>query len=100
MKTRRIFLASIPAAALALTVARANAATALAETDPTAVALGYKADAKKVDVKKYPSYVSGRVCANCNLYAGKPGDKVAPCGIFAGKVVDGKGWCVAWVKRG
>ena len=99
MKTRRIFLASIPAAALALATARANAATPLAETDPTAVALGYKADARKVDIKKYPAFVPGQQCSNCKLYAGKPTDKVAPCSIFAGKTVNAKGWCVAWVKR-
>ncbi len=99
MKTRRTFLASLPAAALALTMAKASAATALAETDPTALALGYKADAKKVDTKKYPAFVPGQQCSNCKLYAGKPSDKLAPCSIFAGKTVAAKGWCVAWVKR-
>ena len=99
MKTLRIFLASIPATALALTMARAYAATALAESDPTAVALGYKADARKVDTKKYPAFVSGQQCSNCKVYAGKPTEKVAPCSIVAGKTVNGKGWCVAWVKR-
>lgn len=100
MTTRRIFLATIPATALALGLGKANAApTALAETDPTAVGLGYKADARKVDTKKYPAYARGQQCANCKLYAGKPTDPAAPCSIFAGKLVKGKGWCVAWVKK-
>ncbi len=99
MTTRRIFLSSIPAGALALTLGKANAAAPLAESDPTAVALGYKADAKKVDTKKFPAYAKGQQCANCKLYAGKSTDPVAPCSIFAGKTVNGKGWCVAWVKK-
>ena len=99
MTTRRIFLASIPITALALKAGSASAAVVLAETDPTAVALGYKDDVKKVDKKKYPAYASGQQCANCKLYAGKPTDPMAPCSIFAGKSVIGKGWCMAWVKK-
>lgn len=101
MTTRRIFLASIPASAITLALNNATAAAAvLSETDPTAVALGYKADASKVDVKKYPAYARGQKCANCKLYAGKATDPMAPCSIFAGKLVNGKGWCAAWVKKG
>ena len=99
MTSRRTFLATIPASALALGLGNASAATALSESDPTAVGLGYKADAAKVDVKKYPAFVPGQHCANCKLYAGKPTDAAAPCAIFAGKQVRGKGWCVAWVKK-
>lgn len=101
MTTRRIFLVSIPASALALGLgnATAAAAVALSEADPAAAALGYKADASKVDVKKYPAFVRGQQCANCKLYVGKPTDAQAPCSIFGGKLVAGKGWCVAWVKK-
>ena len=99
MTTRRIFLTSIPASALAVALGNANGAAILAETDPTAVALGYKADAKKVDTKKFPAYKAGQQCANCKLYAGNPTDPAAPCSIFAGKSVMGKGWCVAWAKK-
>lgn len=101
MTSRRIFLATLPAAgALALGVKHAAAAPALiAETDPTAAALGYKADASKVDTKKFPGYVKGRNCAGCQLYVGKPTDASAPCSIFAGKLVAGKGWCAAWAKK-
>ena len=98
MTTRRIFLVSIPASALALKLGSAAAAVALAEADPTAVALGYKENVKKVDMKKYPTVVRGQQCSNCKLYAGKPTDPTAPCSIFAGKSVNGKGWCAAWAK--
>ena len=101
MTTRRIFLATLPAAgALALGVKPAAAAVAaVAETDPAAAALGYKVDASKVDIKKFPSYVKGRQCVGCQLYAGKPTDAAAPCAIFGGKLVAGKGWCAAWAKK-
>jgi hypothetical protein len=102
MTTRRIFLAALPATALALGLAKhagAAAAPTLSESDPAAAALGYKADASKVDVKKYPAYVSGRQCNGCQLYGGKPTDPMAACGIFSGKLVNAKGWCAAWAKK-
>ncbi|MDQ2987817.1 MAG: high-potential iron-sulfur protein [Pseudomonadota bacterium] len=100
MTTRRIFLAAIPVSALALGLGKATAApVALSETDPAAAALGYKADASKVDAKKYPTFASGRQCAGCQLYGGKRTEAAAPCGIFSGKLVSGKGWCAAWVKK-
>ncbi|GGE66788.1 High potential iron-sulfur protein [Massilia psychrophila] len=101
MTTRRIFLTTIPAAALSLGLGKTAFARAevLPESDPAAVALGYKADASKVDVKKWPTYAKDRLCANCQLYAGKSTDPMAPCGAFGGKQVSAKGWCAAWVKK-
>lgn len=52
----------------------------VAETYPQAAALGYKADASKVDKAKFPEYAAGQVCDNCALYQGKAG-----CSLFAGK---------------
>ena len=100
MPTRRFFLATIPAA-LSLGLAKTASARAevLPESDPAAIALGYKADASKVDPKKWPTYANGRVCAGCQLYAGKPTDPMAPCGAFGGKQVSAKGWCAAWAKK-
>ena len=71
----------------------------LDEKDPTAQALGYKHDAVKVDKKKFAQYQAGQTCSNCNLFQGKPSDAWAPCQIFAGKQVNGKGWCSAYVKK-
>ena len=72
----------------------------LAETDPQAVALGYKADATKTDKVKFPKYAAGQMCSNCALYQGKPADAAGGCPLFAGKQVAGKGWCSAWAKKG
>jgi hypothetical protein len=98
--TRRTFLMTVAAggAAFAPTV-RAQAAR-LDEKDPQAVALGYVADAGKVDTKKFPKYAAGQACANCALYQGKAADPWGGCPLLFGtKQVAGKGWCSAWAKK-
>jgi len=102
MTTRRQFVITLlPATAAMLALSRAAHAQAphLEETDPTAVALGYKNDATKVDAKKFPTHAAGNVCSGCSLFQGKPTDAWAPCAIFAGKQVNAKGWCSAWAKK-
>jgi hypothetical protein len=101
MTTRRRFVLNIPAAALALAAARAASAQAarLEETDSIAVSLGYRHDASKVDTKKFPAFAAGRNCANCQLYQSKAGDAWGACGAVGGKLVNAKGWCVAWAKK-
>ncbi len=71
----------------------------LDEKDATASALGYVANAAKVDKAKYKQFVAGSKCTNCTLYAGKATDKAAGCPLFAGKNVAGEGWCVSWAKK-
>jgi hypothetical protein len=78
---------------------RAQAQAVLDEKDPQAVALGYVADAKRADAKKYPKYAAGQVCSNCALYQGKAADKSAGCPLFGAKQVAGAGWCSAWAKK-
>jgi High potential iron-sulfur protein len=80
----------------ALLSGTANAADKLSETDPTAAALSYKMDATKAPARKDKT----AFCDNCNLYSGKPGAADGPCTIFGGKLVNAKGWCTAWVKKG
>jgi hypothetical protein len=101
MTNRRRFVMTIPAAAFALATARTASAQAakLEETDPQAVALGYRHDATTVDAKKFPAYAAGHNCANCQLFQGKPGEALGTCGAMGGKLVNAKGWCVAWVKK-
>lgn len=96
---RRVFLVSCAAGAAALTTS-ARAQAVLDEKDPQAIALGYVADAKKVDPKKYPKYAAGQLCSNCSLYQAKPTDPVGGCALFGTNKVAGKGWCSAWVKKG
>ena len=96
--TRRVFMMTVAAGGATLATG-APAQAKLDEKDPQAVALGYFADATKVDTKKYPKYAAGQVCTNCALYQGKPTDPWGGCPLFAGKQVAGKGWCTAWAKK-
>ncbi|AJY67928.1 high-potential iron-sulfur protein [Burkholderia glumae] len=100
MKTsRRSFLITSVGAMSALALSReALAAPMLSETDPTAQALGYKADASKVDKSKFPKYAAGQDCAACSMYQGKKGSASAACLAFPGKEVAAKGWCSAFTK--
>jgi len=100
--SRRVFVLTVMAGGSALTANRVSAQAAaptLSETDPQATALGYKADGSKVDKAKYPQHVATQVCSGCNFYQGKATDPTAPCQLFAGKKVAGKGWCTAWAKK-
>lgn len=102
MTTRRSFiLATLPAAALAAAGARAASAQAarLEESDRTAVSLGYRHDAAQVDKAKYPTYVAGRNCANCQLFQAGAGEQWGACPAVGNKLVNARGWCVAWVKK-
>ncbi len=95
---RRVFLMTLAAAGAALAT-HSQAQTLVDAKDPQAAALGYVADAKRVDVKKYPKFVAGQNCASCALYQGKAADKAGGCPLFAGKQVASAGWCSAWAKK-
>ncbi|MDD2546625.1 MAG: high-potential iron-sulfur protein [Burkholderiaceae bacterium] len=98
---RRTFIIQSVCATAALAAGSAAQAQALlAETDAQATALGYKADATKVDKAKQPKYAAGQICGNCALFQGKPSDAAGGCPLFAGKQVATKGWCSAWAKKG
>lgn len=84
-------------------IAEEAAATAkLDESNPTAVALGYKHDANDVDVDRFAKRATEegkqQFCDNCLHY--KPSDEEGwgPCAIFPGFNVAAKGWCNVWVK--
>ena len=95
--TRRGFLKLVGAGVLASPLARlayADDLPHLAESDPTAMALGYKEDASKVDAAKFPQHKPGNVCGNCQFFGG--GGAYGPCQLFPGKAVNAKGWCSAY----
>lgn len=70
----------------------------LTEADPTAQALHYHADAKKVDAKAFPTYKPDQTCGNCvQLQAGTGNER--GCNLFPGKSVNVGGWCQVWVKK-
>lgn len=99
VKSALLGVVAIPVASLFIDQ-RAHAAPAvLDEKDPQAKALGYMADATKVDAKSNPTYAAGQTCANCLQLTGNAADAFRPCNLFPGKTVSAKGWCKAWVKK-
>ena len=100
---RRQFVLKSLSACAALASARFAAAQSgpvlVKEDDPTAAALGYVADASKIDVTKQPVYVAGRNCSGCALFQGAAGEANAVCLIFGNKQVSAKGWCTGWSKK-
>lgn len=100
LMNRRTFIGQVAAACAAFGAAsHSPAQTTLSETDSQAIALGYKADAGKVDKIKQPKYAAGQLCANCALYQGAAGSSSGACPLFGSKAVAAKGWCSAWVKK-
>jgi hypothetical protein len=99
--SRRHFIgvtASLASALILIDKVNADPATA-SESDPTALALGYKTDATQVDGGKFAKYQSGQTCSSCQLYMGQAGDASGSCPILGGKLVSAKGWCSAYVKK-
>ena len=95
---RRVFLITLAASGAAL-ASIAQAQALVDENDGQAAALGYVADAKRVDAKKYPKFAAGQNCSNCALYQGKAGDAWGGCPLVGAKQVNANGWCTAWVKK-
>ncbi len=100
LPSRRVFLMTLAVAGAGAALSTsAQTKAVLDEKDSQAVALGYVADAKRVDAKKYPKYAAGQVCTNCALFQGKATDKLGGCPLFGAKQVAGPGWCNAWAKK-
>ena len=98
--SRRQFMILSAAGACTLALnGKVHAQAMVAETDPQASALGYKANATTVDKAKYPKYAAGQNCGNCALFQGKADAVAGGCSLFAGKQVAGKGWCSAYAKK-
>jgi High potential iron-sulfur protein len=92
--------ALLAAAASISSIAWSDSIPALSESDPTAVGLGYKANASSVDKAKFPQYAAGQSCSSCALYQGAAGASSGPCAIFTGKAVSSTGWCASYSKKG
>ena len=98
LESRRRFLKIAAGTATAAAVigglprlARADDLPHVAESDPTAKALGYVEDASKT---KAANHKAGDTCANCQFYSGGASG-YGPCQLFPGKSVNAKGWCVS-----
>lgn len=93
-------LASIATSTLIPTSAIAADLPKLAESDPSAQALGYVENTAKIDPKKEPTFQKGRACAGCTLYqTAQASGGYAPCAAFPGKQVNANGWCRAFTPK-
>jgi hypothetical protein len=100
MTNRREFIVQFGlGGAAVLAAGQASAQAMVADADPQAAALGYKADGTKTDKSKFPKYAAGQQCSSCALFQGKAGDKAGGCPLFAGKQVAAAGWCSAYAKK-
>jgi High potential iron-sulfur protein len=100
MSNRREFMVQVSLGGGALLAGSAFADGAMvSDSDPQAAALGYKADASKVDKAKFPKFAADQKCGACALFQGKAGDKAGGCPLFAGKQVSASGWCSAFAKK-
>lgn len=105
MNTRRNFLARLAGTAWLPLLCQRGLAQAdsppvkVKESDPVALALGYKEDTTKVDSKKYPFHTKDQKCATCALFQAQPGQALAPCTVFGSKTVPPNAWCSAYAKR-
>ena len=91
--------ALIPAFGLIGSPAGAAALPALDPNDPTAKALGFIADAAKVDASANPTFKPNQKCGTCAQYLGKAGETVGGCNIFAGHSVPVGGWCKVYAPK-
>ena len=73
--------------------------TELSETDPNALALGYKTDAISVEIAAYPSFDSEQACDNCLFYQTTNTDNIGPCKMFPGHSVSAIGWCSLYTPK-
>lgn len=100
MSNRREFMLQVSLGSGVVLAGNAMAQGAMvAESDAQAAALGYKADASKVDKVKFPKFATGQACSSCALFQGKAADAAGGCPLFAGKQVASKGWCSAYAKK-
>jgi hypothetical protein len=91
-------LGAVGVEVLAAGRSEAAAMVTLTEADPTAKALGYHTDAKKVDVKDFPTYKPNQSCSTCvQLQPGTGNER--GCNLFPGKAVNIGGWCKVWVQK-
>ncbi len=74
----------------------------VAETDPTAAALGYKHNVADIDSMMFPGRETAadgdtHFCNTCILYTEESaGSDWGACALFPGKSVAAEGWCNVW----
>lgn len=97
---RRTFMMQVAVSGTALAACRAEAEVKkLTETEPQALALGYREDTKTVDAGKYPKHAATQTCKNCMIFKGTGADG-GSCHLFGSRILSGNGWCSQWAAKG
>ena len=91
--------ALVPAFGLIRNTARAAGLSPLDPNDPSAKALDFVTDTRKVDANANPTHKPSQKCNTCAQYQGKPSEATAGCNLFPGHSVPAGGWCKAWVQK-
>ncbi len=95
-RKRRVFLIAAVPACIAVSQALA-ALKKVEESEPKALAVGYKHDTTKVDRARYPKHQPTQNCANCLAYApAKPTDEWGECDLMSDRLVFKDGWCSSY----
>jgi hypothetical protein len=75
---------------------------ALSESDPSAMRLGYKHNAKDIDFAKFPKRkdpaAKDQLCKSCMFYT-PANSHWGKCNLFPAGLVSNEGWCMSWVKK-
>ncbi len=69
------------------------------ESEPLAMALGYKHDSSKIDAAKQPRHQAGQICRSCIQWKGTDTGEWGPCAIFPKKLVNANGWCTTYARK-
>jgi hypothetical protein len=80
-----------------------NGEQAVKEEDPVAAALGYRADATKVDTEKFAKRKgpggANQFCTNCQFFTAKGTSGWGACQIIRSGDVKATGWCNTWAQK-
>jgi hypothetical protein len=82
----------------ALTANTSAPRTLLTAEEPAGKAIGYVANAARVDPAEFPSYRRGQSCATCVLVEIGTG-RTRGCYIVPGRLVLATAWCKLWKAR-
>lgn len=96
MDRRAFIVTSMVSGAAALCAGRARAQLTRAdESEPKALAVGYRHDSSTVDQNRYPKHQPGQRCEGCLAFypSDDEADEWGECDLMSDRLVNKRGWC-------
>lgn len=94
---RRVLLVAVGGLVLGVCPSARASLRKVEESEPKAVAVGYRHDTTRVDPARYPKHRPIQNCANCLAYlAAKPSDEWGECDLMSDRLVHRDGWCSSY----